>query len=100
MATDGLLAPDGFLWCRRHSGGPWHLLRAGELTHEGKPVATVRSVCALWASVLPGHEGWAEVVPRATPGPRRVCPSCMAGVAETRRRDRLVTLPTEQGRLF
>jgi hypothetical protein len=49
-----LTAPDGYLWCRGRAG-TWHFLRAAELVHQGSARATARSVCGLWASLLPGR---------------------------------------------
>jgi hypothetical protein len=97
----GLTAPDGFLWCR--GGRPdaaWHLLAAGELAQGEKPRATAQSACGLWASLLPASDGWAEVVQRADPAPRRMCAACMAAVADAPRRVRLVTPPAAQARLI
>jgi hypothetical protein len=99
MATEGLTAPDGHLWCRGR-GGTWHLLRAHELVHEGRARVTARSVCGLWASLLPEENGWAEVAQRATPEPRRMCVACLTAVGDARRRDRLATPPAEQPRLL
>lgn len=97
--TKGLTAPDGYLWCRGRSGA-WHLLTAAELAHQGAARRTARSACGLWASLLPGADGWVEVTPRVTLEPRRMCESCLAAVADAQRRDRLVTPAVEQGRLL
>ena len=97
--SGGLTAPDGFLWCRGHSG-TWHVLRAAELVHQGAARPVARSLCGLWASLLPGQEGWAVVVQRVTPEPHRMCGACLASVAEQQRRDRLVTPPVAQPRLL
>jgi hypothetical protein len=99
----GLAAPAGYRWCR--GGRPdavWHLLRAAELPPAGARSRSVRSVCGLWASPAPGSPGWAEVAERVTPAPGRMCPACLASVADVQRALRLAARePTaEQGRLF
>lgn len=97
----GLVAPDGYLWCRggRPDAG-WHLLTAAELAHQGAARQSARSVCGLWASLLPAEDGWAEVAQRVTPEPRRMCGACLTAVGEAQRRDRLVTPAAEQPPLF
>jgi hypothetical protein len=106
MASSGLAAPEGYLWCRGPSGAT-HLLRAAELVAEGRdgPEARVRarSLCGLWASLKPGENGWAEVTPRVAPdGGTRFCRSCLHTAADVERALRLLALPApaEQGRLF
>jgi hypothetical protein len=95
----GLAAPDGHRWCR----GPsrvWHLLRVAELTHQGRPLTTARSVCGLWAPLPPAPDGWTEVAERATAEPRRLCAACLAAVATARRRERPGGQAPEQARLL
>lgn len=94
----GLAAPDGYVWCRGSSGA-WHFLEATEPAHQGAARTVARSVCGLVASVLPGHDGWAEMRQRAAPEPRRLCAACLARVGERQRRDRSVAPQTTQGRL-
>jgi hypothetical protein len=59
-----LAAPDGYLWCRGRSGA-LHFLRTAELIHESEARKVARAVGGRWASLLPGSDGWAEVVQRA-----------------------------------
>jgi hypothetical protein len=97
----GLAAPDGYVWCRGAAGsGSWHVLRAAELFHQGAARVTARSVCGLWASLLPAENAWAEVTPRMTPGPRPLCPACLAAVAEAQRRERVKAASAAQPRLL
>jgi hypothetical protein len=99
-AGRGLTAPDGYLWARgSRPEATWHFVRAGELVSRGTARNVARSLCGLWASTMPGREGWEEVVQRVTPGPRRMCASCLASAADAQRRDRLVTPPAVQSRL-
>lgn len=95
----GSAAPDGYLWCRGRSG-VWHYLRAAELVHQGEARQTARSVCGLWASLLPTENAWAEVTERAAPAPRRMCAACLAAVAAAQRRARLQASPAAQARLL
>jgi hypothetical protein len=91
--------PDGHRWCRGRRG-LWHLLRADELAHRGAAPAAARSVCGLWASLLPAENAWTEVVERVTPAPRQLCAACLAAVAEAQRRERLQASPARQARLL
>ena len=95
----GPAAPDGHRWCRAPAG-PWHLLRAAELVHQGRPRTTARSVCGLWAPLPPAENGWTEVAERATPEPRRLCAACLAAVATARRRERAGAPAPAQARLL
>lgn len=95
----GLTAPDGYVWCRSKDS-LWHFLTAAELTHQGKTRQVGRSVCGLWGSLPPRQDGWVEILPRVTPEPGRMCPTCLASVADAQRRDRLVAPTVGQGRLF
>jgi hypothetical protein len=90
--SGGLAAPDGYRWCRGRRG-LWHLLAAAGLAHAGTPRTTARSVCGLWASLLPTENAWTEVTARATPEPRRMCTACLTAVAEAQRRERLKASP-------
>jgi hypothetical protein len=94
-----LTIPDGYRWCRGRSG-PWHFLRAAELTHRGRPLTTARSVCDLWVSLLPAENGWTEVAERAALEPRRLCAACLAAVATAQRRERAGAPAPEQARLL
>jgi hypothetical protein len=100
VTARGLAAPAGYRWCRGRSGA-YHLLRAAELVHQGRGRQTARSVCGLWASLLPEENGWAEVTEQATE-PVSLCRSCLASVADVARALRLLAQapPAEQGRLF
>jgi hypothetical protein len=99
----GVTAPDGHRWGRGRAG-VWHLLRAAELVHRGRPLTTARSVCGLWASLLVGEagapDGWTEVTDRVTPEPRRLCAACLAAVAAAQRRERLLAPAAKQVRLL
>jgi hypothetical protein len=104
VAAEGLVAPPGYLWCRGRAG-QWHLLVETELVdRKGNDRESALSVCGLWASLRlgSGDKGWAQVTKWATPAgaPLAICPKCAAVVADARRRDREVTPPAEQGRLF
>jgi hypothetical protein len=83
----GLAAPEGYRWCRDRSGR-WHLLRAAELAHQGRPRTTARSVCGRWAALPPAADGWTEIAEQATPEPRRLCAACLAALAAAHRRAR------------
>ena len=95
----GLTAPDGHRWCRGRSG-VWHLLRAAELVHQEEARQTARSVCGLWASLLPAENAWTDVVERVAPAPRGMCAACLAAVAEAQRRERLRAPAGTQPRLL
>ena len=103
MPGRGLMAPDGYRWCRgERLDATWHLLRAAELPLEGARSRSVKSVCGLWASLAPGSLGWSEVAERVTPVSDRMCPACLTSVADAQRALRLAARgpTTEQGRLF
>jgi hypothetical protein len=95
----GLTAPAGYRWCRG-AAGPWHVVRAAELIHRGRPLTTARSVCGLWAALPPATDGWTVVAERATPEPRRMCAACLAALAATQRRERAAVPAPEQRRLL
>jgi hypothetical protein len=105
VTTRGLSAPKGFVWARGGSG-VYHFLRLSELPPRGAPLRyhSVRSVCGVFASLLPAEagapDGWAEVTPRAALEPRSRCAACLAAVAQAQRRDRLAIPPEAQPRLL
>jgi hypothetical protein len=103
VAAEGLSSPPGYRWCRGRAG-VWHLLKAAELVHQGRPLTTARSVCGLWASLLAEEagapSGWTEVTDRVTPEPRRMWAACLAAVAAAQRRERQGAPATKQARLL
>jgi hypothetical protein len=92
-----LRAPAGYWWCLGASG-QWHLLPAAAIPADG-PVKG-RTACGLWPSLVIDL-AWRRTTPaiplEETP---TVCPRCASRLRELRERDRLVTPPAEQPRLF